>query len=71
MNNTQDQIIELETKIAFIEQSVDDLNDVIIAQQKMLDSLQAKITQLNSKLDQESQFWSQNSNPIDEKPPHY
>ena len=68
---TSQQIIELETKIAFMELSIEQLNDVIIKQQKMLDSLQAKITQLDSKIEQESQYWSQNNNPVDEKPPHY
>ncbi len=71
MNKTKNQLIDIETKIAFMEHTIEQLNSVIISQQKAMDALQLKFSQLDAKIDQESQYWSQNSNPTDEKPPHY
>ena len=70
MSDTENKIIEIETKLSFAEQSIDELNDVIIGQQKAIDKLTLQIQQLNSKVEEESQHW-QASNPIDETPPHY
>ncbi|VAW33009.1 hypothetical protein MNBD_GAMMA01-1254 [hydrothermal vent metagenome] len=71
MQDTQDKIIELETKLAFLEETVEQLNDVIIDQQKAIDTLQRQFIQLNTKVEQESQHWNQESSTTDETPPHY
>lgn len=68
--DTENKIIELETKLSFAEQSIDELNDVIISQQKAIDKLTLQFQQLNSKVEEESQHW-QSTNAVDETPPHY
>jgi SlyX protein len=70
MTESETKIIEIETKLAFAEESIEQLNDVIIAQQKAIDTLQRQLQQLNAKVEEESQHWQQN-NPVDETPPHY
>ncbi len=70
MNELEDKIIEIETKLAFAEESIEQLNDVIVSQQKMLDKLTRQIQLLDKKIEDESQNWQQ-TNPVDETPPHY
>lgn len=71
MNNTEEKIIELETKLAFAEQTIDELNNVVIDHQKLLDKLALQMQQLNAKIEEESQQWQGENNPADETPPHY
>ena len=71
MNNIEEKIIEIETKMAFQEETIEQLNDVIIGQQKAIDKLQRQLVQLNTKIEEESQHWQSESNPVDETPPHY
>ncbi len=70
MNELEDKIIEIETKLAFAEESIEQLNDVIVSQQKVLDKLTRQIQLLDKKIDEEAQNWQQ-TNPTDETPPHY
>lgn len=71
MPDTNDKLIEIETKIAFQEQTIEQLNEVLIQQQKAIDTLQRQLRQLNNKVKEESQHWNQEHAIIDEKPPHY
>ena len=71
MGNTSENLIDIETKLAFQAETVEQLNDVIIAQQKAIDKLQRQMVQLNSKIEEESQHWHEQNNPVDETPPHY
>ncbi|MCF6288670.1 MAG: SlyX family protein [Proteobacteria bacterium] len=71
MSNIENKIIELETKFAFAEQTIEELNDVIIKHQKTLDKLAVQMQQLNAKIEEESQSWHADNNPADETPPHY
>lgn len=71
MKDIQENLIEIETKLAFQEETIEQLNDVIIAQQKTIDKLQRQLVQLNTKVEEESQHWNTDQNPIDETPPHY
>lgn len=66
--NIEDRIIELETKLSFQEQTIEELNQVIIEQQKLFDRLQLQIKQLNTKIDETSKHDSQETHEI---PPHY
>ena len=70
MTEVEDNIIEIQTKLSFAEESIEQLNDVIVSQQKMLDKLTRKIQLLDKKIEDESQQWQQ-TNPVDETPPHY
>ena len=71
MKEINDKIIEIETKMAFQEETIDQLNDVIINQQKAIDALKRQLIQLNTKVEEESQHWQSDNNPVDETPPHY
>ena len=68
--NLEDQIIEIQTKLSFQDDTIDQLNQVIIEQQKSIDSLQLKLKQLHS-LIQENQNSQAPNNPESEIPPHY
>lgn len=64
-------LIELESKLAFLEKSNNDLSDVVYAQQRQIDQLFRQVTRLNEKLlaiepDDVTPF-----NNRDERPPHY
>ncbi len=65
-----DRIAEVETRIAFQENTLQDLNDVIVQQQKQIDQLTRDLMRVKSLLDNLS------ASPVaDEKteppPPHY
>ena len=47
---SEERLIELETKLAFQETMVEELNEVVTRQQQQLDILQAAIEQLNDRL---------------------
>ncbi len=71
MQDIQDLIIDIQTKMAFQEETIDQLNDVIIQQQKAIDKLQRQLLQLDKKVREESQQWQHDGAAQDEKPPHY
>ena len=62
--------IELESKITFIEQLMDEMNQVIYSQQKELDFLKKNLKDLQDQI-KESNDNQGNSFPVHEKPPHY
>jgi len=65
--NNNDQIIVLESKIAYLENDIDELNLVLISQGKQIDKLMNLLEDLQSKLDQKKDM----DDIKDEKPPHY
>ena len=75
----QDEIIELETKIAFLEKHINELSEALYAQQKQIDTLEEKYRQVKSLVQEnaindsaEGQHgMSDIIDPALEKPPHY
>ncbi len=65
------QIIEIETKLAFQEQTIEQLNEVVIQQQGLIEALQRQLKMINHKIEQESHHWENEHSLSDEKPPHY
>ena len=63
----RDRQVELETKIAFLEQHINELSDVVYAQQKTIDLLNGDFNNLKDRLN----ISPNDTAPIDEKPPHY
>ncbi|MGM0601673.1 MAG: SlyX family protein [Candidatus Rifleibacteriota bacterium] len=61
-------IVELEKRLTYLEKYVDELNEVVISQGKIIDRLKAEVKVLRDK-DGESEVDA--SRPADEKPPHY
>ena len=68
--NTEEQIIELESRLAFQEHTIAELNDVVTAQQQQLDNVYAMVQMLNKKLQELADSGAQGA-PLNEKPPHY
>ena len=64
------EIVELETKIAFLEKHINELSDVLYAQQKQIDELGAKYVNLKDQLTTMDQPDIEASD-ADERPPHY
>jgi SlyX protein len=65
-----DELIELQTQLAFQEQTIAELNEVMISQQKQIDLLRLEIKLLKDKLGVlEDRIETGPSQ--DEKPPHY
>jgi len=64
------EIVELETKIAFLEKHINELSDVLYAQQKQIDELGAKYINLKDQLTTMDQPETE-TNAADERPPHY
>lgn len=71
MKIDENRLIDIETKIAFQEQTIKDLNDVIYEQQKEI----KRIAALCDSLAKQGEDFRQSSpgidSPDDEKPPHY
>ncbi|MFM8331819.1 MAG: SlyX family protein [Candidatus Methylumidiphilus sp.] len=66
-----DRLIDIETKLAFQEDTLQALNDVVCRQQKQIDQLEAQVRRLAERLKQLAEAQAPASPPLDEKPPHY
>lgn len=65
-----DELIELQTQLAFQEQTIGELNEVLTSQQQQIDLLRLEIKLLKEKLGMlEDRIETGPSQ--DEKPPHY
>jgi len=67
---TPDAREEIETRIAFLERANNELSDVVVRQQKEIETLRAELRALASRLD-ESQREEQEWTADEERPPHY
>jgi SlyX protein len=71
MTSAVDQSIEqIETKIAFLERAVGELSDVVVRQQREIQTLKAQIEQLRDRLEA-AQAQEAPTDPALERPPHY
>jgi SlyX protein len=70
MQTTEERIIELETKIAYQEDTIQRLNDIVAEQQRKLDLVQGSLKTLMGRFKDVSEGLS-NINSMHEKPPHY
>ncbi len=70
---TDEQIIELESRLAFQENSIVELNEIITDQQHQLDRLVTTVEMLDSRLSLLATEATAEtaSKPEDEIPPHY
>ena len=65
-----DDLIELQTQLAFQEQTIAELNEALVSQQKQLDSLRHEFSLLQQKFG-ELEVHMDTALPANEKPPHY
>ena len=66
----KDRLIEIETKMAFQENTIKDLSDAVYSQQKQIDILNKTMKQLVDQIE-DSSVISPRGTLKDEKPPHY
>ncbi|MFT7669544.1 MAG: SlyX protein [Planctomycetota bacterium] len=72
MNSEDTRIIELESKFIFMEKTMDDLNDVILDQGREIDSMQRRITELETRIAAKQEGdGAGEADPLEERPPHY
>ena len=65
-----EQLIELQTQLAFQEDTIQALNDVVAQQQQQIDSLRARSDLFSSQLER-AMTAMEGSDVIDVPPPHY
>jgi SlyX protein len=63
----EQRIIDVEVKIAFLEETLDTLNDVLLEQSKTLEQLKRKLDRLEQRVGSAGE----DVGPQDERPPHY
>ena len=67
----EERLVEIETKIAFQEQTIMDLNDVVYEQQKEIQRLGTICDALMKNMKAFSGGTTGSNAPANEKPPHY
>ena len=67
----EERLVDIETKIAFQEQTIKDLNDVVYEQQKEIEKLGAIVESLLQQDNEVTKLSRQIDAPANEKPPHY
>ena len=65
------RIIELESRLAFMDEMVEQLNDAVIHQQQQIERLEVISRTLAERLRGLSETPDSEQNPADEVPPHY
>ncbi|MBM3346124.1 MAG: SlyX protein [Betaproteobacteria bacterium] len=65
----EDRLTELEIKLGYAEDLLEELNRTVFRQQKQMEQLQQEIRALRSQL--ESSIPAEQRSPADEVPPHY
>ncbi len=68
---SEERLINIETKLVYMEQAIKDLNDVVCEQQKEIEKISAICTKLLKLGKEYEQVISGIDAPADEKPPHY
>lgn len=65
------RLIELETRLAYQDDTLRVLNDVIVRQQKQIERLETLYRQLSDRLERVAQPDGRVNTPAEEVPPHY
>ena len=68
---SDNKLVELEEKISYLQNMLDELNMVIFRQGEKIEKLNNQIKETNEKLINQSDSQSGQSEVIDDKPPHY
>jgi SlyX protein len=63
----EQRFVKLETKLAYQEKTIADLNDVVVVQDRQIDKLERRVAALEQQI---APFLGQEET-IQEKPPHY
>ncbi len=65
------RLIDMETRFAYQEKIIADLNDVVTQQQKAIENLEVVVGKLTQRFHDLSKAMSGIDAPANEKPPHY
>ena len=68
---SDNKLVELEEKISYLQNMLDELNMVIFRQGEKIEKLNNQIKQTNEKLLNQSEPQPEQFDVIDDKPPHY
>jgi SlyX protein len=68
---SDNKLVELEEKISYLQNMLDELNMVIFRQGEKIEKLNNQIKETNEKLINQSQSQSEQSEEVIDKPPHY
>ncbi len=68
---SEERLVKIETKIAFQEQTIKELNDVLCEQQQEVERLGSICDALMKRFKELSKFTPGIDAPANEKPPHY
>ena len=68
---SEERLEKIETKIAFQEDMIEELNKAIYQQQKKLERLEAKCETLASYITSLAESVNENKPVVSERPPHY
>jgi SlyX protein len=68
---SDNKLVELEEKISYLQNMLDDLNMVVFRQGEKIEKLNNQIKETNEKLINQSESQSSQSEVVDDKPPHY
>jgi SlyX protein len=66
--SNEDRFVDIEIKLVHQEDMVESLNQVVIAQSRRIDQLEAMVSQLAEHMRNNAQS---GQNPVNEPPPHY
>jgi SlyX protein len=67
----EERLVTIETKLAFQEEAIKELNDIIYEQQKEIQRISGICNILAKQGKEFSEFTSRIDAPANEKPPHY
>ena len=67
---TDDHLIDIETKLSYQENLLDQLNSIIIKQQEELDVLKRALLTIQERVNSLNESSAENGD-LDERPPHY
>ena len=67
----EERLVKIETKIAYHEQTLKDLNEVVYEQQQEIEKLRSICDALVKRVKEFSELISGIDTPANEKPPHY
>jgi SlyX protein len=68
---SDNKLLELEEKISYLQNMLDELNMVVFRQGEKIEKLNNQIKETNEKLINQSHSQSDQSEVADDKPPHY
>lgn len=64
------QLLAMQEALSLVQRDADDLNEVILGQQKDIDELRRETRRLEGRIDR-SDHGDETREPADERPPHY